>query len=269
MTICIGAICEKKYVVMATDRMITVRIPNIEYEQTGITKALEITPNCLAATAGSALAFIPVLRKAMLEITQGSIKDVSTIAERIRVSYVSYRNQKLEEEILSSVGLSLQSFYQSNQVLQPQLAASLFQAMQRYNYELWILIAGVDDLGGHLWHIENPGNKACLDNIGFHAVGSGQHHAVSTFIANEFDPTIDLSHGLAITFEAKKRSEKATGVGKLTDIVIISETKHRRLGDNEIAQLEEIYKKRIDTEKDILKGLDEKIKNLSFLSEYQ
>jgi hypothetical protein len=44
-----------------------------------------------------------------------------------------------------------------------------------------------------LWHIENPGSKECLDNIGFHAVGSGQHHAVSTFITNEFEPIIDLS----------------------------------------------------------------------------
>ena len=65
--------------------------------------------------------------------------------------------------------------------------------MQRYNYQLWILIAGVDDHGSHLWHIENPGSKECLDNIGFHAVGSGQHHAVSTFITNEFEPIIDLS----------------------------------------------------------------------------
>ena len=66
MTICIGAICEKKYVVLATDRMITLKRPNIEYEQTGITKAIEITPTCFAETAGSALAFVEILKEALV-----------------------------------------------------------------------------------------------------------------------------------------------------------------------------------------------------------
>ena len=96
MTICIGAICENKYVVMATDRMITVRMPNIEYEQSGITKAVEITPTCLAATAGSALAFTPVLRDAINEISSQSIKDTSSIAETVRKYYVIHRNKKVE-----------------------------------------------------------------------------------------------------------------------------------------------------------------------------
>jgi len=254
---------------MATDRMITVRQPNIEYEQKGITKALEISPSCLAATAGSALAFSPILRDAVLEINKKSINDISQIAEIVRKCYSGHRSKKLEENVLSSVGLSLQGFYQTNQALQPQLAATLFQAMQRFNYQLWILIAGTDEHGGHLWHIENPGKKECLDNIGFHAVGSGQHHAISTFIANEFEPTIDLSHGLAITFEAKKRSEKATGVGKLTDIVIISENGHKRLNEKEISQLETLYAERVDIEKKAIKTIDKKLEELDFLSNYQ
>ena len=74
---------------------------------------------------------------------------------------------------------------------------------------------------------------------------------------------------MAITFEAKKRSEKATGVGKLTDIVIISEKGHKRLSDAEIAQLEKIYEARIQIEKKVVKELEEKIVGLDFLSEYQ
>ena len=267
MTICIGAICQNKYVVIATDRMITVIRPNIEYEQKGITKAIELTSNCVAATAGSALAFNPVFREACVGIEKDSVKNISKIADIVRRSYVNQRNLKLEEEILSSVGLSLQGYYQNNQMLQPQIAAALLQQMQRYNYQLWILIAGIDDHGGHLWHIENPGRKACFDNIGFHAVGSGDHHAVSTFIANDFDPTIDLSHGLAIVYEAKKRSEKATGVGKLTDIMIVSKDGLQRLKDDEIVKLEEIYTKRIDIEKTIIKELDKMIDDLEFIKE--
>jgi 20S proteasome alpha/beta subunit len=63
MTICIASVCEKKYVIVAADRMITVTLPNIEYEQT-TPKITQITNNCVAATAGSALAYTPIFREA-------------------------------------------------------------------------------------------------------------------------------------------------------------------------------------------------------------
>lgn len=265
MTICIAAICDERFVVVATDRMITVIVPSIEYEQKGRTKAIEVTPNCIATTAGSALAYTPIFQDAKIEIDRRSMKDIGQIAETTRKSYVKIRNQALEESILSSVGLDLKTFYERNKDLQPSLAANIFQGIQRYNHKLWIVIAGSDDSGGHIWHIENPGRKACFDNIGFHAIGSGNHHAVSTFIANEFDPTIDLSHGVAIAFEAKRRSEKATGVGKSTDLLIIDKNGHKRLSREEIGQLNKIYEKRLETERTAVTELDEMIKNLDFL----
>lgn len=266
MTICITAICEEKYVVVATDRMITVRVPNIEYEQKGRTKAIEVTQNCIATTAGSALAYTPIFQDAEIEIDKQSVKDIGRIADITSKSYVKIRNQVLEEAVLGSVALDLKTFYERNKDLQPTLAANIFQAMQRYNHQLWIIIAGVDDSGGHIWHIENPGRKACFDNIGFHAIGSGQHHAVSTFITNEFDPTIDLSHGIAIAFEAKRRSEKATGVGESTDLLIVHKDGHKRLSEEEIGQLNKIYGTRLTEERKAVKKLDEMIKALDFLA---
>ena len=175
------------------------------------------------------------------------------------------RDQVLEEAILGPVGLNLDTFYERNQDLQPSLAANIFQRMQTYNHQLWIAISGADDTGGHIWHIENPGRKVCFDNIGFHAIGSGRDHAVTTFIANEFDPTIDLSHGVAMAFEAKRRSEKATGVGKMTDLLIIDKDGHKRLSSKEIEKLDEIYEKKLETEKAAVEELDKMIKNLAFL----
>ena len=265
MTICIAAICDEKYVVVVTDRMITVIVPNIEYEQRGRTKAIEVTPNCIATTAGSALAYTPIFRDAKIDIDKGSIKAIGAIAEITRRSYTKARDQVLEEAILGSVGLSLDTFYERNKDLQPSLAANIFQRMQTFKHPLWIIIAGADDTGGHIWHIETPGRKVSFDNMGFHAIGSGQHHAISTFIANEFDPTIDLSHGVAIAFEAKRRSEKATGVGKSTDLLIIDKNGHRRLTDKEIEKLNEIYEKRLEIEKAAVTELDKMIKNLAFL----
>jgi len=112
MTICIAAICDEKYVVVVTDRMITVSVPNIEYEQRGRTKAIEVTPNCIATTAGSALAYTPIFRDAKIDIDKGSVKAIGAIAEITRRAYTKAREQVLEEAILGSVGLDLDTFYE-------------------------------------------------------------------------------------------------------------------------------------------------------------
>lgn len=248
MTICIASICEKKYVIVAADRMITVTLPNIEYEQT-TPKIVQITANCVAATAGSALAYTPIFKEAEAEIKKASITDIGQIVEHTRNSYVKMRNKKLDENILASVGLNLNSFYQMNQALQPSIAQSLMQNISKFNYALWILVGGADHNGGHIYRIENPGRSECFDVIGFHAIGSGEHHAISAFIANDFEPSIDLKHGLAITYEAKKRSEKATGVGPQTDIYIIQNDKSVKLPDTFIANLEKAYQEKVNSEK--------------------
>lgn len=249
--------------------MITLLQPNIEYEQKEVLKAIEITPTCFAATAGSAIAFTEVLSEALVEIEKDSMKNIKLITECIKKSYITCRMGQVDEQILLPLGLNIQQYWQMNQAISPQISALLLTSMKGYHHQLWILVGGVDDHGGHLWNIENPGAKQCLDSIGFLAIGSGQDHAYSTFITNQFSPSMDLSHGLAITFEAKKRSEKATGVGELTDILIISDDGYKRLSDDEIKQLDEIYNLRIESEKNAIKEIDRLIAQLDILPGYE
>ena len=261
MTICIATMCENKYVVVATDRMLTVTLPNIEFE-TDYAKATEVTKNCIAATAGSAIAYTPLFRDAGIEIAKEGTKDIDKIVELTRNSYVKIRNKKIEEEILCPIGLNLQNFYQANQALQPQLVATLVQSMQRYNYQLWILIAGVDEKGPHIYRIENPGRTLNYDTIGYHAIGSGELHAISTFIAGGYGLKATLQRALAITYEAKKRSEKAQGVGVQTDMYVVSKDKVTHLPDNAIIELDSMYQKRLEEEKKIVSDVEDMISKL-------
>jgi hypothetical protein len=138
--------CESKYVVVATDKMLTLTLPSIEYEA-DYDKAPQIAKNCIAATAGSAIAYSPIFRSVLSHIIQRGASDLESIAEFTRSAYGEVRNSKLNEEILSTYGLTLQSFYQTNQAIQPNLVALITQRMQAYNYNLWILLAGVDAIG--------------------------------------------------------------------------------------------------------------------------
>lgn len=42
-----------------------------------------------------------------------------------------------------------------------------------------------------------------FDAIGHCAIGLGELHAISTFVANDYTPTLDHNHVLALTYEAK------------------------------------------------------------------
>ena len=76
MTICIAAKSNEDYVVVASDRMVTLSLPSTEFEQ-GISKTLEITNNCVACTAGSALAYTPIYNLAKIEIKTKQITEIS------------------------------------------------------------------------------------------------------------------------------------------------------------------------------------------------
>lgn len=237
MTICIASIASDDHVVVSSDRMVTLSLPSTEFEQ-NVPKTVKITDNCVASTAGNALGFVPIADEAIRTITQNKTKqNIRNIAEFVRLAYINARNSKLEQEILSTVGLNLQTYYQANRTLAPEIVANLAQAMQQYNYNLSILIAGVDEEGNHIYRIDNPGRIESYDTIGHCSIGSGELHAISTFIANDYDPKFDLDHVVAMTYEAKRRSEKAQGVGEETDLYVINKQGITKLPDNKINEL--------------------------------
>jgi len=268
MTICIATLCEKKYVVVATDRMLTLMLPSIEYEA-DYPKTVEITANCIATTAGSAIAYTPIFYEVRGELLKQASNDIARIAELTRNAYGNVRNSKLTEEILSTYGLNLQAFYQLNPSINPNLMAMILQRMQQYNYSLWIMVAGVDEAGGHIYRIENPSTKNCFDAIGYHAIGSGDIHAITTFIANNYEvKNTTLQRGLALTYEAKKRSEKAQGVGEQTDMYVVSKEKTWHLPDEAIMKLNDIYNKRVEQEKAVFSDMEKMISSLDVKEKY-
>lgn len=105
-----------------------------------------------------------------------------------------------------------------------------------------------------------------FDATGNCAVGSGELHAISTFVANDYTPNLDLNHVVALTYEAKKRSEKAQGVGEQTDICIVCKDRTITLPQNMIAKLDTIYNKRSEQEKKAVSDIEQLVKDLNVSS---
>ncbi|MEE8187311.1 MAG: hypothetical protein V3T99_06595, partial [Nitrososphaerales archaeon] len=85
---------------------------------------------------------------------------------------------------------------------------------------------------------------------------------ISTFIANDYDLNKSLERGLAIAFEAKKRSEKAQGVGEQTDMYIVTKDSVNHLPDEAVTTLTTIYTKRLEQERKVVSEVEKMISDL-------
>jgi len=222
MTICIGAICSKS-VVISADRMVTLQLPPTEFEHTS-SKIDTLTDKSLFLAAGQILPATELLRRARAKLATHAITGIEEIAKIVGGVYKEYRSEQIENIWLKPRNLTLDLFYKEGKCLNlpKELALALDGQMIQYNLGVELIIAGVDDAGGHLYSILNPGIYYCHDKIGYVAIGSGAMHAISSFIVNNYSVDFRLNNGAYIAFEAKFTAERAPGVGTETDMVIVS-----------------------------------------------
>ena len=221
MTLCVAAICEGRYAVLATDRLVSMPQPNLQFEA-DYPKAVPLGKNCMLGQSGSIQAFSRFLETTNQSLEGSGERSVGDLAERLREAYVKVRNKKIEEDILYSVGLDLRSFYQSNSSLRPELVVPLVRSMEKCDLRLWVIVVGVDPGGPHIYKISNPGRLLNFDGLGLASVGSGEAHAVQSMVESGFSPRESaLGETLGMVFSAKKAGEKAQSVGGPTRMFVI------------------------------------------------
>lgn len=127
-----------------------------------------------------------------------------------------------------------------------------------YDYELEVLIAGVDNDGAHIYAVYNPGTSECFDSIGHHAIGSGEPHATFSLVEGSHCHGATLQEAMWSVFEAKRRAEKAPGVGESHDFSIVEMGSIIPFGMNLLDKLGELYKESLSKRKQSLSELKAK-----------
>ncbi len=250
MTVCIGALCEnRRAVVLVSDRMWTERgILYYEFEPDE-SKIERIHPHAAVATSGGVVLPDRIIKLARSYISEkfDSIESIEDIANVLAFYYGEERKRRIEEEYFRPRGLTIKEFYEKSKIstLPPGLAQFLDQRVADYQFELVMLLGGVDSSGGHLFLISDPGTYDSVDKVGFAAIGTGGRHAELTLIQNDFRPTVNLSEAVFLTYLAKKSAEHAPGVGQKTDMVIITQNDFFEIkdGDQIFAYLDGLYDK--------------------------
>lgn len=242
MTVCIAAACENsRKLVVAADRMLTSGMLSLQFEHPG-PKVFPLSDSCVMMTAGPALRDIELQKSVKRTLAGMSGIAVPVIVERVKDGYQEARRKKIEELYLKPRGLTLERFLQAGQALIQDAAMIIDEQLATYDYELEVLVAGVDSDGAHIYQIVNPGTAECFDSIGYHAIGSGEPHATFSLIEDGYSShSATLQEAMWGVFQAKKRAERAPGVGQAGDFAIIEQGRFARFPEGALSKLQELY----------------------------
>lgn len=262
MTICLALLCEKgKQVVAVADRMVSVDFLSLEFE-TQTRKIDLVGKNFATLTAGDALRPTDLLRAVSTELSGLSQPTVRDASRRIESAYAEERRSLAEKTVLGPAGMDYQTFLQNQNALTEEIALAVFSQLQSFDLDLDILLAGVDASGAHLYITENPGVTSCFDSIGYAAIGSGLPHAESYLTEAHYSPEIPLNRAIWLSYVAKKRAERAPGVGKTTDVLVIDGERGVRFLDGQTLEaFESLYQQYLDNLRKAEPNLDESIKS--------
>lgn len=215
--------CEdSKKVVAASDRMWTAGILSLEFEHTR-PKIVDLTDSCVMMTAGPALRDLELKKHVKRELAGASGIAIPMIVEKVKEGYQAARRKKIEEIYFSPRGLTLERYLAEGRSLLSEVAMMLDEHLATYDYEVEVLVAGVDSDGAHIYGVYNPGTVESFDALGHHAIGSGETHAAFALIEGVHTHSATLQETMWAVYEAKKLSERAPGVGQAGDFAIIEQ----------------------------------------------
>jgi len=249
MTICIAATCDDgKNLVLAADRMFTIGPPlNVEFEPP-ISKIEAMSPTCLAMGSGNSLVVAEILKRARIKYATSPKQSADIIARAVMEEYGILRNEQIEQTIVApalgpdfalfrSRGGTLPAYLQP----QGQIFAQLFMQTGQFNLNAEIIVAGIDDGGTHIYLVSHPGQVIPFDKIGYGITGSGATHASIKLALELHHPKSSLPETLLAVYGAKLAAEVAPGVGKETEMYVVSSTETWQVPGELITSLKGIF----------------------------
>ncbi len=185
MTICIAATAaDKSAVVVASDRMLSAHFLSLEFDHPD-SKIERLGDSCVGLSSGDALPTGELFASAYSVAAQLQNPQVIHIAESIKDTYSALRAKRIEEQFFKPRGITLDAFYQQGLIRQfpPEVAMQLDDMVQRTDFRVELIIAGVDGTGSHIVGISDPGRADSYDRLGYHAIGSGMSHAILALVS--------------------------------------------------------------------------------------
>jgi hypothetical protein len=176
--------------------------------------------------AGSDVSHADAVMNIMIDrIIRDKIKeDAETVSEAFLQAYHEVRKKQIEHRFLSTFGWTINQFLKlGRRSLPVSHYSSILTNIQQFDLGCEFVLCGIEkhSLVPHLYIVENPGVATPLDVMGFAAIGAGSANATAYLTLREQAAHHDLMTTIYNGIAAKAMSEKALGVGRETDVVIV------------------------------------------------
>jgi hypothetical protein len=215
----------------------------LEYED-ATSKILPLSRTIVALLAGDARKGGQVIRDAARALVAVPAEECTVVgaARALCAAYTARRIQEVDSE-LGARGLSLATFYGGKQrELADHITSAIDSGIANYQYPTDMVIAGVDPTGAHIMWVGNPGGNALdCDATGFAANGGGMQVAMHVLFELGQNVAEQVPATVMRVYAAKKRSESAQGVGRVTDVSIIRAGGIVALSPERIEHLNTLY----------------------------
>jgi 20S proteasome alpha/beta subunit len=266
MTVCISALCAStdgaaKNIAVISDRMVTLgRLTEFEHE---VPKISKLTDRSVALIAGDALRGSQLVKNVVeAGVAPPLVRD---LAQLTAVKYAEMRDAQIEAEIFRPRGLTRLQFYQGGAPAlgqQPQIFFGIDNQVATFNFNVEVIVTGIDEHGGHIFYVGNPGQTlSSFHQIGYHAIGSGALQALQSLIGFGHMSGRSLHQTIFACYASKRRAEVAPGVGKDTDLAILSKEGMFKADKKDLDELEQIFQEYQKPASEVLMKKAEEISN--------
>jgi hypothetical protein len=271
MTICTACIFRWMYpdgnvgsgIIAASDRMLSDGGLGIEYEASRW-KTLMIGKTHMVFVAGE-LTFNSLALGRLVE--QMQVREALTtraIAEAYGSIVSQLAFERAAKRIVEPLGISAKR-WQSDDLkwqdigLPEGVLSQVLDQLQSETVDCEAIVLGCDGREAHLVRVDNRGVLTLHDDIGFVSIGSGGIHASGYYMQAPYTHVLGYHRALLLTYFGKKRAEVAPGVGRSTNMFLITEDGANEISDFELTALEKSFARAERSAERLLPALEKTI----------
>lgn len=249
MTVCVAALCDDgASVIGVSDRMLSTAD-----NQTTRVKVHDLTRTVVALIAGDVALHTELLIELRATIDRCSdtpeLLTVKNIADSYGAAYADCKRRRAERQFLSPLGLNSDEFLKRQAEFSEKFSSDLVREIVNYQMPACAALfigkdAGHGYVRSHIYSFDN-GSVTCHNEAGFASIGVGMYQAMSSLMFAGHRTQQGLDATAYMVLAAKKRAEVAPGVGKETDMVVVTKPNESYMifYESTIQKLEDIYER--------------------------
>jgi len=286
MTVCIALIATDIYsrqpmIVFASDRLVSTDAICFEGGNSKI-ELLNLHAYIMASST-DAVNSDEIIIKTRLRIPdeECSVKQIAEIlAEECKLKFESGLKEK-RKQVFSRYDLTSKEFKSKSRTMSDRVVMDIIRSLDKIEYEFKtkyfeaeFLVVGID-YAPHIFVVDQFGDIRTFDHQGFAAIGSGQLLAFPEIVRLTY--SLQMSDGQAIVtvYNAKKRAEKALGVGEETDLILLTKDKNntytveiakKALTDKLDKNLEKIYDSEMESNDRVSRDIQNSVRSEMYFS---